>query len=142
MRPAALLAVALAVPQLAGAWETKKFNGKAIQKEWKLPAYDRGGVVGNEVTVNAEERTRSAEWALKKADIKAVADFYKAKLKIDPKNKTTDTGDELYDFALPVDKQQRIARHVYVKFDNNDRLVHVRFAEKKYLDIEELPTND
>ncbi len=130
--------VAIAVPE-ASAWETKKFDARRIQKEWGLPAFAKGTVVGGEVTVNDEPRERSAEWALRKVDVKAAADFYQAKLKVEPAHKKTDSGDDVYTFRFPYNREKRIVRRVYVKLDGDDKLVHIRFAETRVPEGEDPP---
>ncbi len=130
MRTAMWLFVALTLAPAAHAWDTKKFNAKALEKEWGLPIYSKG-VVGNEVTVNDEEREKVAEWALRKVEAKTVADYYSQKLSMEPEHKTTDMGDEVYAFKFHFDKEKRVLRRVYVRFVSDDKLVHVRFVDTK-----------
>jgi hypothetical protein len=138
MRTFFLLLAALSLASTASAWDTKKFDAKKLEKEWGMPVFSKG-VVGNEVTVNDEEREKSAEWALKKIDVKSVVEFYSQKLKTEPSHKSTDDGDEVYTYKFPYDKEKRLLRRVYVKQSSDDRLVHIRFADTKMPEGEDPP---
>jgi hypothetical protein len=141
MRFVSCIVVSLTLASMAQAWDTKKFNAKTLEKEWGLPVYSKS-VVGNEVTVNDEQNRKSAEWAIRKVDVKTIVEFYSQKLKIDPEHKTSDTGDDRYIYKFPFDKDKRLLRRVYVKYDNDDRLVHVRFADDTIPEGEEIPEDE
>jgi hypothetical protein len=138
MRTLIMLLVAASLAPAAQAWDTKKFNAKALEKEWGLPVFSKN-VVGSEVIVNDEDRQKSAEWAVKKVETDVVVKFYTEKLKVEPDHKTSDVGDERYTYKLPFDKEKRILRRVYVKFVTEDRFVHIRFAESQIPEGDEIP---
>lgn len=142
MRRALCLLVAAETATAALAWDTKKFNAKALQKEWGLPVFvgagKGSGVVGNEVTVNDEMREKSAEWALRGAEVKAAVEFYRSKLNFEPRHATSDTSDEIYTFRFPFDRVSRVLKMIIVKLDFETKLVHVRFAQKRVPEGEEL----
>ena len=141
MRTASLVFVGLSLATSAHAWDTKKFNAKTIEKEWGMPAFSKN-VVGNEVMTNDEANRKSAEWAVKKVDVKAVVEFYSEKLAMQPEHKTLDTGDERYVYKFPWDKDKRVVRRVLVKYDNDDHMVHIRFWDAHVPEGEDPPEDD
>ncbi|HEY3451838.1 MAG TPA: hypothetical protein VGK67_36105 [Myxococcales bacterium] len=125
----ALALAAVLLPSLAFAQEAKKFNAKDLEKDFaQVGVFTAKGaaVVDNEVMM-AKEGDRDFVQAVfvVKFDIKKVIEFYKDKMKMEPKKEgEEELGTHKYIFApLPAHKDKRLYKVTIEPSDKKGQVV-------------------
>ena len=139
MRGALALALTMMLPALAFGQEGKKFNVKDLEKQFDpLPVFSvKGQAVDNEVIVSEEpERDLLQADYVVRAEVKKVIEFYKGKLRLEPKKEGEDElGTAKYVFApKPMKGDKRLFRVILQQAEGNPTNTVIRLLRRKVTD--------